>query len=102
MGTMTREEINEAIERAPYTYAEVMQHMLGDDWEIVAGWRWMVTTKRIGNRVTIDAKKFEITWMDLAPDGEPREQRTIKMPTYASLGATVAIAEALAELSNRE
>jgi hypothetical protein len=49
--------------------------------------------------VTIDAKAREIMWLDLAPDGEEREQRTVKLPVYSSIGATVAIAKALHALS---
>lgn len=92
--TRTDEEIREMFERAPYTYASAFEHLLGDGWHKDG---WLVKN----GSVTIDAKAWEIMWLDLAPDGEEREQRTVKIPTYASIGATVAIAKALHDLSTQ-
>jgi hypothetical protein len=97
MAERTEQEIREVVERAPYTYAMAYQGLLGADWEILAGWRWIV--RHVSGGATINAKTQEIEWLDLAPDGEPRERRTVKVPMYTSIGATLAIARALAEIA---
>jgi hypothetical protein len=89
---MTTSEIDEMFAKAPYTYASAYEQLLGDGWHRAG---WLVKN----GPVTIDAKAREIMWLDLAPDGEEREQRTVKLPVYSSIGATVAIAKALHALS---
>lgn len=92
---VTDKDYLEIARQAPYTYAAAICHLLGDNWFIRGG--WFVTN---GQGVEIDAQQFSVMWLDLAPDGEIREQRTIQMPTYSSIGATVAVARALASLDS--
>lgn len=89
---MTEREIIEAVRNAGKAFASAYAQLLGDGWaaegHMVAG----------PNAVSIDGRNQTISWLDLAPDGERRGQRTLIMPEAVSIGAVVAIARALAEL----
>lgn len=77
-----------------YTNAHSYQLLLGDDWSIIDGYIVINTA----GTVKINAQLFEIAWLDLAPEGDPREWQTLRMPKVNSIGATVAVAQALASL----
>lgn len=65
-----------------------------EQWTIRAGWQ----VTHVSGEVIINAQAREITWLDLAPGNEPPEWKTLRMPKVNSIGATVAVARALAEM----
>jgi hypothetical protein len=75
-----------------YDYARTYQQLLGPDWSIDG---WVVSN----GDVALDARMNQITWLDLAPEGDPRERRALNLPGTSSIGAIVNVAKALAELS---
>lgn len=65
-----------------------------EQWTIRAGWN----VTHVSGEVIINAQAREIAWLDLAPDDEEREWKTLHMPKVNSIGATVTVARALAEM----
>lgn len=83
----------ETMNAAWRSYAKAYRQLLGDGWRVEG---WTVTN----GTVRVDARSNEIDWLDLAPDGEPRETRTVRLPSGASIGAIVAVTKTLAAVSS--
>lgn len=65
-----------------------------EQWTQRNGWQVI----HASGEVKINSQAMDIAWLDLAPDGEEREWKVLRMPKVNSIGATVAVARALAEM----